>query len=268
MVEFVITQDAPTVRFSDLRLSRDLRIRYIEQGPSEGPAVLMLHGTGDSSFSFSRVLPLLSPSLRVIVPDQRGHGDSDKPLASYSMDEFALDALELLDALGVARVTLVGHSMGSFIARRAAAFAMGRVDRLILIGAGPSGNNGPLREICATAEALTDPVDPAFVRDFQRGTSSDSLPPDFFERVIAESLKLPAQVWKAAFAGLLNYEPVEDQITCDTLVLGGELDGVFSVAEQEEVARRIHGARLRLFTGIGHALHWEDPEALARAISA
>lgn len=251
---------------ADVRLSRDLRIRYLGQGPAEGPAVLMLHGTGDSSFSFSRVLPLLPPGLRVIVPDQRGHGDSDKPSDSYSMDEFALDALELLDALNVPRVTLVGHSMGSFIARRAAAFAAGRVERLILIGAGPSGNNGPLREINAAVATLTDPVDPAFVRDFQLGTSSGTLPPEFFERVIAESLKLPAHVWKSSFAGLMHYEPVEDQIACDTLVLGGVWDGVFSVAEQEEVARRIEGARLRLFPGIGHALHWDEPDILARVL--
>lgn len=261
-----VTTDAP-LQFADASLSRDLRIRYLQQGPSEGPAVLMLHGTGDSSFSFSRVLPLLPPGLRVIVPDQRGHGDSDKVAESYSMDEFALDALELLDALSVPRVTLVGHSMGSFIARRAAAFAAGRVDRLILMGAGPSGNNGPLREISAAAATLTDPVDSAFVRDFQLGTSSDTLPPKFFERVIAESLKLPAYVWKASFFGLMNYEPIEDQITCDTLVLGGELDGVFSVAEQQEVARRIQGARVKLFAGLGHAVHWDDPAILARAIT-
>ena len=258
--------DTFRVRYGDLRLSRDLRIRYLEQGPTEGAAVLMLHGGGDSAFSFSRVLPLLPSTLRVIVPDQRGHGDSDKPADSYSMDEFALDALELLDSLRVPRVTLVGHSMGSFVARRAAAFAAGRVERLILIGAGPSGNNGPLREIARTVESLTDPVDPAFVRDFQLGTSSDTLPVEFFERVVAESLKLPAHVWKGFFAGMRHYEPAEDQITCDTLVLGGAWDGVFSVAEQEEVARRIEGARLQLFAGIGHSLHWEDPDTLARAL--
>ena len=266
MVFLTTPPDAPPLQYADVRLSRNLRIRYLEQGPSEGPAVLMLHGTGDSSFSFSRVLPLLPSNLRVIVPDQRGHGDSDKPADSYSMDEFALDALELLDALSVPQVTLVGHSMGSFIARRVAAFAAGRVARLILIGAGPSGNNAPLRDILAAVAGLSDPVDPTFVRDFQVGTSSDTLPPEFFERVLAESLKLPARVWKASFAGMMDYEPVEDQIACDTLVLGGDRDGVFSAAEQEEVARRIHGARLKLFAGLGHAVHWDDPAILARAL--
>ena len=267
MVYLTVAPDTPAVRFADVRLSGVLRLRYLEQGPEDGPAVLMLHGTGDSSFSFSRVLPLLPPTLRVIVPDQRGHGDSDKPPRCYTMEEFALDALELLDALGVQRVTLVGHSMGSFIARRVAAFAPSRIERLILIGAGPVGDNAPLRELAAEVDRLTDPVDPAFVRNFQLGASSDSLPREFFEQVVEESLKLPAKVWKASIAGMMQYEPVEDQLTCKTLVMGGELDPIFSAAEQQEVARRIRGARLRLFEGIGHAVHWDNPAALAQVLS-
>ena len=266
MVPFAVSPEAPAVRFGEARLSNDLRLRYLEQGPVEGDAVLMLHGISDSSFSFSRVLPLLPATMRVIVPDQRGHGDSDRPSDSYSMDEFALDALELLDVLKVPHVALVGHSMGSFIARRVAAFAGPRVAQLVLIGAGPSGDNAALREVAAAIGKLTDPVDPVFVRDFQLATSSHTLPPDFLARVVDESLKLPARVWKASIAGLLAYSAAEDQIECDTLIMGGELDPVFSATEQEELAHRIRGAHLKLFAGIGHAVHWDKPEALARAL--
>ena len=267
MVTLGVTPDAPPVRYDDIQLGEALRLRCLEQGPGEGDAVLMLHGLSDSSFSFSRVLPLLPPTLRVIVPDQRGHGNSDRPDRSYSMDEFALDALELLDALKVPRVTVVGHSMGSFVARKVAAFAPGRIDRLVLIGAGPDGNNAPLRELAGEIAKLTDPVDPEFVRAFQLSTSSDQLPPEFLERVIAESCKLPARVWRSSIEGMNDYSPVEDRIECETLILGGELDGVFSVAEQHALAERIPNARLRLFNGIGHAPHWDDPDALARVIS-
>lgn len=267
MVNFAVWPEAPAVRFGETRLSNDLRIRYLEQGPTEGDAVLMLHGISDSSFSFSRVLPLLPATMRVIVPDQRGHGDSDRPSDSYSMDEFALDALELLDVLKVPRVALVGHSMGSFIARRVAAFAGTRVAQLVLIGAGPSGDTAAVREIAAAIGNLTDPVDPVFVRDFQLATSSHTLPPDFLARVVDESLKLPARVWRASIEGLLAYTSADDQIECETLVMGGKRDPIFSDAEQQELAHRIRGAHLKLFDGIGHAVHWEDPKALARAIS-
>ena len=254
------------VRYADVNVGDALRLRYLEQGPREGDAVLMLHGISDSSFSFSRVLPLLPHSLRVIVPDQRGHGDSDRPRNAYSMDEFALDALELLDTLKVPRVTLVGHSMGSFVARRVAAFAPARIERLVLIGGGPTGNTDTVREAATAIDALSDPVDPEFVRSFQIATSSDQLPPAFFERVVSESLKLPAHVWQSAIHAILQCDPADDPIECDTLVLGGELDAVFSVAEQRALAERIPNARLRLYSGIGHALHWEDPEALARVL--
>lgn len=257
---------APPLRTADAQLGEGLRLHYLEQGPTDGHAVLMLHGISDSSFSFSRVLPLLPHTLRAIVPDMRGHGDSDRPVRSYSMDEFALDALELLDALEVPRVTLVGHSMGSFIARRVAAFAPARVERLVLIGAGPSGQNAALRELAAEIDTLSDPVDPEFVHRFQVATSSDQLPREFLERVVSESRKLPARVWQASIHGLAHYTPVEHRIECDTLILGGELDPVFSTAEQHALADRIPNARLRLYDGVGHALHWEDPEALARAI--
>jgi len=266
MVRFAVAQSAPPVRYTDARLGDALRLRYLEQGPSEGDAVLMLHGLSDSSFSFSGVLPLLPHTLRVIVPDQRGHGDSDRP-ARYSIDEFALDAVELLDGLQVPRVTLVGHSMGSFIARRIAAFAPGRIERLVLIGTGPSGDNAVTREVAADIHKLSDPVDPEFVRRFQIASSSDQLPREFLERIISESLKLPARVWRASIDAILSYTPVDDQIDCDTLVLGGERDPVFSAAEHRELADRIPNARLRLFDNIGHALHWEDPQALARVIS-
>lgn len=266
MMHFATTHDAPPVRAADATLSNELRLRYLEQGPTAGPAVLMLHGMTDSSFSFSRVLPLLPQTLRVVIPDQRGHGDSDRPVGAYSMEEFALDALELLEALKVPRVTPVGHSMGTFVARQVAAFAPALVERLVLIGAGPSGDNAAVREIAAAIEELTDPVDPAFVREFQIGTSSEQLPPEFFEAVVEESLKLPARVWKAAVAGMMAYQPIEDRITCETFVLGGERDSVFSVAEQRELARRIGDSHLQLFPGSGHALHWENPEALTRVI--
>ncbi len=115
-------------------LANGVRLNYVHSGPREGPAVIMLHGITDSAFSFSRVLPLLPPELRVIVIDQRGHGDSDRPADGYTMDDFAGDVLGLMDVLGIARATLVGHSMGSFVARRAAERAPERVTRLVLLG--------------------------------------------------------------------------------------------------------------------------------------
>ena len=62
----------------------------------------MIHGYSDSWFSFSRVLPLLPPELRVIAPDMRGHGDSERPPSGYRIADMADDVIRLMDALNVA----------------------------------------------------------------------------------------------------------------------------------------------------------------------
>jgi pimeloyl-ACP methyl ester carboxylesterase len=246
---------------NEVRLANGLRLRYADRGPKNGMAVLMLHGITDSSFSFSRVMPLMPAGIRVIVPDQRGHGDSDRPEAGYAVDDFAIDALQLLDALNVQRAVVVGHSMGSFVARRMAERAPDRIERLILVGSAPSVRNDAVGGMQQAFEALQDPIDPVFVREFQMSTVHQPVPEDFMERAIAESRKVPARVWKAALAGLVAYHPATPGPSfVPTLVLGGDKDAMFSAAEQQALARGIPGAVVRILPDIGHTLHWEAPE--------
>jgi pimeloyl-ACP methyl ester carboxylesterase len=105
-------------RFADVRLSTGVRLRYLEQGDPAGRPVILLHGLTDSWFSFSRVLPGISKAHRVYALDLRGHGDSDRPAAGYAPREMAADVIAFMDALGLRRATLVGHSMGSFVVYR------------------------------------------------------------------------------------------------------------------------------------------------------
>ena len=71
----------------------------------EGPALLFIHGIGDSSETWSRVLPILARDHTVIAPDLLGHGRSDKPRADYSVAAYANGMRDLLGVLGVDRVT-------------------------------------------------------------------------------------------------------------------------------------------------------------------
>lgn len=242
------------------RLKSGLTLRYHEQGPRTGPAVIMLHGYSDSSFSFSRILPLLPASLRVIVPDQRGHGRSDRAPDGYSMDAMARDVVELMDALNVPTATVVGHSMGSFVARRAASLAPERISRLVLVGAGPVTTTKVFDELQVAVNALQDPVDRTFVREFQYSTVHQPVPQAFMDRAIAESLTLDASTWKALMQGMLGYAPAEAEIAAPTLVLGGDRDGVFSADEQRALGEQIRGAKVQILTGVGHTPHWEVPD--------
>lgn len=222
----------------------------------------MLHGYADSWFSYSRILPLLPADLRVIVPDQRGHGGSDRPADGYAPDDFAEDAIQLLDMLGVERAVVVGHSMGSFIARKIAVKAPDRVERLVLIGSAATARNEATRQLLEEVETLADPVEADFVRAFQSSTIHRPVPADFFEQIVAESLKVPARVWKAALSGLLAADSTADcaRICCPVLILGGDRDGVFARAEQERLATCIPGATLKISPNIGHDPQWEAPD--------
>jgi pimeloyl-ACP methyl ester carboxylesterase len=252
-------------RVASVRLTTGPRIRYVEHGdPGEEP-IVFLHGYTDSSFSFSRLRPLLDPSrYRTFALDQRGHGDSERPDGDYSLDAFAADVVAFLDAVGIGQATIVGHSMGSLVARRVALTYPNRVTRLVLIGA-ILGENEPVRELRAAVQALTDPIPEPFVRDFQQSTIHTPVPGPFLDRVVRESLKLPARVWQSALDGIFASSDADrlGQIAAPTLIVWGERDAFFTREEQDRLAAGIPGARLMAYPETGHSPQWERPERVA-----
>ena len=131
---------------------------------------MFVHGWPDSWFSFSRVMPLLPATLRLIALDQRGFGESDHPDSGYTIPGFAADLAALLDALAIERAVLVGHSYGTFVARRAAKAAPERVAALALIGTGASTKIAGADDLQAALRELPDPIPEPFAREFQSGT--------------------------------------------------------------------------------------------------
>ena len=257
---------APLASLTDVTLANNVRLRYVRQGPSTGPAIIMLHGYTDSSFSFSRVMPLLPPELRVVAPDQRGHGDSDKPAAGYRIQDLADDVLHMMQALDIPSATIVGHSMGSFVAQAVAERAPERVTGLILLGSAAAATNDAIRGLRFMIEWLSDPVDSAFVRDFQYSTIARPVPDAFMEAAIANSLRMPAAIWKELLTGLMGFEPVLPRPKVRVLVLGGNRDAVFSPAEQIALAQQYPFSKLHLVDGVGHSLQWEQPETFVKAL--
>jgi pimeloyl-ACP methyl ester carboxylesterase len=256
----------PRLRFATTRLQTGVLVHYAEQGDPAGEPIVFVHGWPDSWFSFSRILPLLPPAYRAFSIDQRGFGDSERPAAGYSIDQFAVDVVAFLDAVGVGRATLVGHSMGSFVARRAAETRPERVRRLVLIGSAVSPVNDVLREVQAIARGLEDPLPPEFVREFQASTIHVPVPETFFEGLVAESLKAPARIWRDAFDGLLASDDAADlaRIAAPTLLLWGVHDALFAGEEgQDRLAAAIPGAKLIVYPDMGHSPNWERPERVA-----
>ena len=131
----------------------------------------------------------------------RGHGDSERPSGGYRIADMADDVMRLMDALNVPKAVLIGHSMGSFVARKVFELAPDKVSRLVLVGGALRCNNDVVRELQRVVNELTDPVDEAFVRDFQMSTLATPVPAPFLEAVIANSRRMPARIWKARDAG-------------------------------------------------------------------
>ena len=115
------------------------RVAYRDEGTGE--VLLLVHGMGGSSNTWSGVIPLLAKKYRVIAPDLLGHGESDKPRGDYSVGAFAVLLRDLLDALDVPRVTVVGHSLGGGIAMQFAHQHRQYCERIVLISSGGFGGD-------------------------------------------------------------------------------------------------------------------------------
>jgi non-heme chloroperoxidase len=256
------------VQFPTAQLSTGLQVHYAEQGNPTGEAILFLHAYVDSWYSYSRVLPLLSTEYHAFAPDQRGHGNSEKPDCCYTADDYAADVAAFIDAVRVEKATLVGDSSGGLIAQRVALDQPHRVSRLVLIGSPTTLlNNETVGELGKEILALEDPIAPEFVREFVSSTIQNAVPEEFLAGAVSESLKVPARVWREYYEGVVL--TVDDtarlgEIDAPTLILSGEQDAILPRDEQEWRAAEIPNATLRTYPETGHLAHWVRPEWVAR----
>jgi pimeloyl-ACP methyl ester carboxylesterase len=123
-------------------VSQRLRLRYVDWGNAARPALVLVHGGRDHARSFDALARRLRPSWHVVVPDLRGHGESEWAKGGcYGMAEHVLDLAELVDRLGPEPVVLVGHSLGGAIVLNCAGLYPERVAKLVAIeglGASPA----------------------------------------------------------------------------------------------------------------------------------
>ena len=254
------------VQFSSVLLKTGVRLRYAHKGDPNGTPVIMLHGFTDSWYSFSTVAPLLDSKYRVYILDQRGHGDSDRPVGGYAMQQFAADVVAFMDAMNLKQATIVGHSMGSFVAQHVAVEAPERVSKLVLVGSATNVRNDVVAELQREINALADSVPEKFARDFQLSTIYKPLPEEFLQNVVKESLKLPAHVWREIVAEMLSPETSVQlkKIKAPTLILWGDKETICPRSEQDLLVSGLRNSKLKVYADTGHALHWEHPERFAK----
>lgn len=252
-----------------VQLPNGLRLNYVDLGDPKGEPLLLLHGYTDSSRSWSLTVPYLS-GYRLLIPDQRGHGGSDAPACCYGSTQFADDARLFLDALGIRRVAVAGHSLGSMVAISLAADHPERVSRIILIGSTalvPVQRGDWLYE---NATALRTPLDPSsqFLAEWHPSNQPTPVDPVFAGTVEEEYLEIPLHVWRGVMRELADV-PVgrhAQDVEAPVLILSGGKDPLFPAKHHASLLKAFPHAEAQIFPELGHNPNWERPDAVALAM--
>ncbi|MCX4766344.1 alpha/beta hydrolase [Streptomyces sp. NBC_01275] len=245
----------------------------------QGPALVLIHGIGDSSATWAELIPDLARTHTVIAPDLLGHGASDKPRADYSVAAYANGVRDLLTTLGVESATLVGHSLGGGVAMQFAYQFPERTERLILVSAGGVG-----REVTPALRLVSLP-------GAHLALSALRLPGMRLQVGLAIRLMKLLDVDLALDApDLLNLvDALPDHTSCDafirtlravvdwrgqvvtmldrcyltagmpTMLLWGDRDCVVPVRHAYGAQEAMPGSRLEIFEGAGHFPFHSDP---------
>ncbi|MFH8758050.1 alpha/beta fold hydrolase [Streptomyces atroolivaceus] len=253
--------------------------RRAYRAEGEGPAILLVHGIGDSSATWAEVIPGLARRHTVIAPDLLGHGASDKPRADYSVAAYANGVRDLLGVLGIERATLVGHSLGAGVAMQFAYQYPEHTDRLILVSTGGVG-----REVNPVLRAVSLPGADLMLSTLR--LPGMRLQVGLFTRLIklldtdlgqdaGELLDLvdalPDSTSRSAFISTLRAvvdrrgQVVTMLDRCylaqgmPTLLLWGSRDGVVPVHHAYGAHAAMPGSRLEILEGAGHFPFHTDP---------
>lgn len=256
--------------------SRGAQLHYSDVG--SGKPVVLLHGVWMSSEFFRRqTMPDALDGCRVISLDFRGHGLSDKPLDGYSIAGMAEDVSALLQHLALDDVTLVGWSMGAFVAwEYLLTFGTTNVGGLVIVDESASDFSWP--------EWQFGVIDPASLAALSTGVQGDQIGtmehfvPEMFvatpqqqeaEWMVAEMCKVPPVVATTILVEqtLVDYRDRLGEVTTPTLVCFGRDEKLLPVAAGEDLVARHADARLVVFESSSHCPFLEESELFNQTVS-
>ena len=240
-----------------------------------GRPVVLLHGWTMTHLVWDRQVSDLAGEYRVVLPDLRGHGDSDKPVGAYDPDRHAADVAALLEHLDLREATLVGWSFGGLTALRVAQRHGERLAQLVLVNAAgprylatddfPHGHTE--EELQGWLERERD--DRAPFRRF----CMEAMPREPYDDLLTDwlwSQSMRTPTWAAApmleaYARADLRDGLGD-VTVPTLLLHGQHDVFCAPAAARYLAERIERAELMEFADSGHSPQYEEPERFTKAL--
>ena len=249
---------------------------------AEGQTIVLLHGFGGSIHWWDHVIPLLTPTHRVIAIDLIGHGGSEKPKSGYSMAEQAADVAEALNQLDVQGALVVGHSMGGVVATELAGQASELVDRLALIDTPASSDeiSHGLTQDAALTPVLGEGiwrvrVDPLIKKGYENAFAPGFDMADGFDdpdQVVEDNRAMTYTSFDQASQETGDY--LDEQALPSRLsgtgvpllaILGSEDERVDPEAAASAY-EAVPGAVVKTFDGVGHSPNVEAPADTAETL--
>ncbi len=250
-----------------------------------GPLLVFLHGIAGNSATWEDVFPWLGEHYTILAPDLLGHGESSKAHGDYSLGAYANTIRDLLEALGMERGTIVGHSLGGGVAMQFAYQFLERCERLVLVSSGGLGRElHPLLRAAALpgAEAVLPWLSMAGQRSIGKAVHA-------LGRVGLRASADLAETWtsfvslaepgaRRAFIqtvrGIIDmggqrvsaHDKLYLTSGLPTLIIWGQRDPLIPVLHAHEAHERIPKSRLEIFEDAGHFPYRDEPRRFARVL--
>lgn len=247
-----------------------------------GPALLLIHGTGASTHSLRKIMPLLAGQFTVIAPDLPGHGFTDAPVDAMglSLPAMASGIGELMRKLGAAPVLAAGHSAGAAILIRATLDGEIKPASIVSINGAllPFGSSvGRLFSPIARMMALSPFVrhimawraqSPSAVERVLRGTGSKPSPEDvaLYARLFSSPRHVQSALGMMANWDLDSLGKDLHQLSAELVLVVGQEDRAIPPADAQRTASLVPSARVVSVAGAGHLTHEEKPGEIADII--
>ena len=251
--------------------SDDAEIFYEVRG--NGPPVVLLHPFPSHHEFWHPVAAALESRYRLILPDLRGHGDSEIGVGPALMSKHARDIGRVLDAIGVGKAAFIGCSIGGYILFEFWRRFRERVTALALCDTRPQadtpdGRANRLKSANAVLEEGTEPFLEGMIPKLM-GRTTVSTRPDLVAGALAMMRKMSAEDISLVLRGMAERpDSVADlkTINVPTLIVIGEEDVFSTVADGEFMRQNIAGSELKVIPKAGHYSPWEQPESVGTVL--
>jgi len=239
-----------------------------------GEPVVLIHGFPLSREIWDPQVEKLAQRNLTIRPDLRGMGQSSVPDGPYLMETLAGDIAAVLDAIGIERATIVGHSLGGYVAMAFCRMYTERVQRLALVCSRLAADQPEVaknREDLADRaerEGRMDAIVDAFVpRLFATATLEERAPAVTQARALAmKNDPRGAAAMLRGMAQRVDSYDIAEELAMPVLIVAGAADQGVTLTEAEDVRRAFPHAELRVMHRSGHVPMLEEPEALSEAL--